>query len=114
MSADLATATTDGRITDSEESPCPWCAAPVTRIEQGGNLREFCSRKHKTLFNTALTAASIEHSRLLRIPGALKLWTEQRVHPSASAAGDLSRAPEGAEQQDSPSAATNANTGISP
>ena len=73
------------------ELPCPWCSRPVQRIEQGGNLREFCSRKHKNLFNAALTTASIAHSRLLRVPGALRTWTEARVNPSPSGAEGLPR-----------------------
>ena len=88
--------------------PCPWCSRPVQRIEQGGNLREFCSRKHKNLFNAALTTASIAHSRLLRVPGALRTWTEARVNPSPSG-GSALQAPETPngkpERQDGPLAA---------
>ena len=73
--------------------PCPWCSRPVQRIEQGGHFREFCSRKHKNLFNAALTTASIAHSRLLRVPGALRTWTEARVNPSPSG-GSALQAPE--------------------
>ena len=85
--------------------PCPWCSRPVQRIEQGGNVREFCSRKHKNLFNAALTTASIAHSRLLRVPGALRKWTEGRVNPAPGGADGSPRPIPGAGQQDTPSAA---------
>ena len=79
----------DGALGEIPLLPCPWCSRPVRRIEQGGHLREFCSRKHKNLFNAALTTASIAHSRLLRVPGALRTWTEARVDPSQSGGSAL-------------------------
>ena len=86
-------------------TPCPWCRRLVEPVTQGGHTREFCSRKHKTLFNAALTTASIEHSRLLRIPGALKSWTERRVHPWQSGDEGSPRATGGPGSQDGPLAA---------
>ena len=83
--------------------PCPWCSRPVQRIEQGGRLKEFCSKRHNTAFNNALTKASIEYARLLRTPGALKTWTEPRFKPSPSGAAHLGPSP-GAGQEDGPSA----------
>ena len=83
--------------------PCPWCSRPVQRVEQGGRLKEFCSKRHNTAFNNALTKASIEYARLLRTPGALKTWTEPRFKPSPSGAEGLPRVTEGAGQLGSPS-----------
>lgn len=100
---------TDADPAEIAELPCPWCGAMVRRVEQGGNVREFCTRKHKTLFNTALTAATIEHARLLRTPRALKTWTQGRVHPSPGDGNGLEAplAPSGAsERQGSPLAAS--------
>ena len=94
--------------TERPTMPCPWCRRLVEPVMQGGNVREFCNKRHKTDFNNALTKAAIEHARLLRTPGALKSWTETRVNPSQSggSAPQAPGTPNGEpERQDGPLAA---------
>jgi len=105
MSADQAT--TDGWIIDSEGSPCPWCRRLVEPVMQGGHLKEFCSKRHKNLYNAALNKLSIAYARTIRTPGSLQIWAAARVDPSLGGGNGL-EAPTGAsggtERQGSPSA----------
>ena len=88
-------------------TPCPWCGRLVEPVMQGGHLKEFCNKRHRLAFNNALTTASIEYARLLRVPGTLRLWTEARVNSTGSGANAL-QAPEmpngEPKRQDGPSA----------
>ena len=91
----------DGSLTPM---PCPWCRRLVEPAMQGGNLREFCCRKHKNSYNAALNRLSLTYARTIRVPGSLKIWAEQRVDPSESATEGLPQTTQGAVQQGSPSA----------
>ena len=102
MSADQAT--TDGWIIDSEGSPCPWCRRLVEPVMQGGHLKEFCSKRHKNLYNAALNKLSIAYARTIRTPGSLRTWAAARVNPSPGGAEDVSRTSEGPEYQSDSSA----------
>ena len=82
--------------------PCPWCRRLVEPVMQGGNTREFCSRRHKNSYNAALNKLSIAYARTIRVPGSLKIWAEQRVDPSSDGQDGLPQTTQGAEPQDSP------------
>ena len=97
----------DGALGEISVLPCPWCSRPVQRVEQGGHLKEFCSKRHKNLYNAALNKLSIAYARTIRTPGSLQIWAAARVDPSLGGGNGL-EAPTGAsggtERQGSPSA----------
>ena len=64
---------------------CPWCGAPVVRIQRGGYVKEFCSKAHKTDYKNALSKLSIIYARMLRTPGALQAWSLRGGTPWPSA-----------------------------
>ena len=84
--------------------PCPWCSRPVQRIEHGGRIKEFCSKRHKTAFNNSLSKLSIATARIMRTPGALRTWAQGGVNPVSGGAEGLTRVTEGVVYQSDSSA----------
>ena len=86
-------------------APCPWCRRLVEPVTQGGNLKEFCSKKHKNSYNAALNRLSLAYARTIRTPGSLQMWAAGRVDLTENAVDALPRTTEAVGQQETPSAA---------
>lgn len=71
---------TDSNSSDAPVLPCPWCGAPVERLERGGYVRRFCpGTNHRNLYNSAMRGVALWYAELITTPGALQHWQETKA-----------------------------------